>query len=202
MTTRILLAHDRTDGGFTLTEMLVVIVLFGIIGAIVTTASITGLRQQSQLQNRSDVLAQARTALERIDRDIRSANPLLAATSTQLVLSEVSPSLTRTVTYAVSSHKLVASETDTTTAGVTTTSRNVLLSNLLNSAANPLFTVSPVLGYVAPTGSGVTASTCAMSGGFDPGCIGTITVHVIAQPSTSSASVSLSDNGTDLRNSP
>ncbi|HWA67391.1 MAG TPA: type II secretion system protein [Mycobacteriales bacterium] len=202
MTTRYASGRDARDRGFTLTETLVVIVLFAIIGTIVTTASVTGLHKQTQLQDRSDVLAQARTALERIDRDIRSANPLLAASSTQLVLREVEPALTRTVTYAVSSHQLVARETDVTSSGVTTTSTTVLLKNLVNSASNPLFTASPTLGYVAPAGSGVSATTCAMTGGFDPGCIGSVTVHVMVQPPTLSTAISISDNGTELRNAP
>ena len=46
---------------------------------MVTTASIAGLHQQTQVQNRTDAIAQLRTALERIDRDIRSAYPLLSA---------------------------------------------------------------------------------------------------------------------------
>jgi type II secretory pathway pseudopilin PulG len=192
----------RGEDGFTLAEALVMTVLFAIVGTIVTAASVSGLRHQTQLQDRSKVLAQARTALERIDRDIRSANPLLAVTSTQLVLHVVEPKVTRTVTYSVSNHKLSASESDTTSAGVTTTSSTVLLSNLVNPASNPIFSVSPIPGYAAPAGSGVTASTCAMSSGFDPGCVGTVTVHVMVQPSTLAAPVNVSDNGTDLRNAP
>jgi prepilin-type N-terminal cleavage/methylation domain-containing protein len=202
MTSGRLRARGGVDAGWTLTEMLVVIVLFGLIGAIVTTASISGLHQQTKLQDRSDVLAQARAALERIDRDVRSANPLLAASSTQLVVREVEPTVTRTVTYSVSNNTLTARESDTTSAGVTTTSTAVLLGNLANSAANPIFSVSPVLGYAAPSGSGVTSATCAMSGGYDPGCIGTVTVHLLVRPSASAVPISLSDNGTDLRNAP
>lgn len=195
--------HRRpSDGGFTLTEALVVMVLFAIVGAIVTTASVSGLRHQTQLQDRSGALAQARTALERIDRDIRSANPLLSASSSQIAMQVVEPTKTRTVTYSVSGTQLIVRESDKSTAGITTTSSKVLLPNLVSTSTNPVFSVSPVVGYVARSGSGVTATTCAMSGGYDPGCIGTITVHVMVQPSTSRAPVSVSDNGTELRNAP
>ncbi|HVW80676.1 MAG TPA: type II secretion system protein [Mycobacteriales bacterium] len=190
------------DAGFTLTEMLVVTVLFGIVGTIVTTMSVTALRQQTRVQDRSDTLAQARTALERIDRDIRSANPLLAASPTTLVLREVEPSLTRTVTYSAANNQLVTSESDTTSAGATTTSSTVLLRNLANSTSVPLFSVTPVLGYTAPAGSGVSASTCAMSSGFDPGCIGVVTVDLLVRPSSTGAPINISDSGTELRNAP
>jgi prepilin-type N-terminal cleavage/methylation domain-containing protein len=201
MTSPTRLVRNR-DAGFTLTEALVVMVLFGIVGAIVTTASVSGLRHQTQLQDRSDVLAQARTALERIDRDIRSANPLLSASSSQIAIQVVEPTKTRTVTYSVSGNQLIARETDKSTAGVTTNSSTVLLRNLVSTSTTPVFAVSPLVGYVAPTGSGVSAATCAMSGGYDPGCVGTVTVHVMVQSSTSGAAVSVSDNGTELRNAP
>jgi prepilin-type N-terminal cleavage/methylation domain-containing protein len=195
------LGLDAQDG-FTLTEALVVTVLFAIIGTIVTTAAVSGLRHQTQVQSRSDVLAQARTALERIDRDIRSANPLLSASSTQIAMQVVEPTKTRTVTYSVSGSQLIVRETDKSTSGVTTSTSKVLLQNLVSSSTSPVFAVSPVIGYVAPTGSGVSAATCAMSGGYDPGCIGAVTVHVVVQPSTLGSPVSVSDNGTELRNAP
>ena len=193
------------DRGVTLTELLVVMVLFAIVGGIVTTASVTGLHHQNEVQDRSDALAQARTALQRIDRDIRSAYPLLSVSPTQLVLREVQPTVTRTMTYTVSGNQLVVSEAATATSGgATTTSSKVLLRNLVGTTTNQVFSVKPVTGYVAPTGSGVTAATCAMSGSasYDAGCVGSVTVHVMVQPPTVRAPVNVSDNGTVLRNAP
>ncbi|HEX3708081.1 MAG TPA: type II secretion system protein [Mycobacteriales bacterium] len=193
------------DRGVTLPELLVVIVLFAIVGGIVVTLSVSGLHHQTEVQDRSDTLAQARTALERIDRDIRSAYPLLSVSPTRLVLQEVQPTVTRTMTYAVSGSQLVVSETDTPIAGGAATSSNtVLLRNLVSTVTNPVFSVAPVTGYVAPAGSGVNAVTCAMTGSssYDPGCVGKVTVHVMVQPATLKAAVSLSDNGTELRNAP
>lgn len=193
------------DRGVTLPELLVVMVLFAIVGGIVVTLSVSGLHHQTELQDRSDTLAQARTALERIDRDIRSTYPLLAASPTQLVLQEVQPTVTRTMTYSVSGNELVVAETDTPLAGgATTSTTKVLLRNLVSTGTNPVFSVTPVTGYVAPTGSGVNASTCALAGStsYDPGCVGSITVHVMVQPASLQAPVNLSDNGTELRNAP
>lgn len=198
-------AARADDRGVTLTELLIVMLLFGIVGGIVTTASVTGLHHQTALQDRSDTLAQSRTALERIDRDVRSAYPLLSVSPTQLVLQEVQPTVTRKMTYSVSGTQLAVTEADTPSAGgATTTSSKVLLRNLVSTTTNPVFSVAPVAGYVAPAGSGVTAATCAMAGStsFDPGCVGTVTVHVMVQPSTLKGPVNVSDNGTVLRNAP
>ena len=182
------LRETPADEGFTLTELLVVMVLFAIVGTIVTVASVTALHHQAKAQDRGDAIAQARTALERIDRDIRSAYPLLAASATQLVMQETEASGTRAVTYAVSGGQLTADG-------------KVLLRNVVNPSSSPVFSFTPISNYVAPVGSGVNAATCAMPGGsYDPACVGTVTVQVMVQPATLSPPVSISDHGTALRN--
>lgn len=168
----------RGDAGFTLTELLVVIVLTGIIGSIVVAAVTTGLHQQTKVEDRNDALAQARTALQRIDRDVRSSNPLKCASATRLVLAEVG-STTTYVTYSVIAQSATRDEIVVDNAAptscatdVTPTSRTVLLTNLVNTATNPVFSFSS----------------------------GTVTVNVQVQPPTLAQPVSLSDNGVDLRN--
>ncbi|HVT22447.1 MAG TPA: type II secretion system protein [Mycobacteriales bacterium] len=188
----------RRDAGFTLTELLVSIGLFSIVSAMVTAASITGLRHQTKDQSRSDALARMRIAIQRIDRDIRAADPLLSASATQVVLRETDGGVTRVVTYAVSGSDLAVSETRTAADGTTTTGpTRVLVEDLTTASA---FSFAPLTGYTAPAGSSVDAATCVMSGGLiDPGCVGTITVHLVVKPPYV-APVTMSDNGTDLRN--
>lgn len=192
----------RRDGGFTLTEMLVTIVVFGVVGTMVTGASISGLHHQTEVVNRADSMAQLRTALQRIDRDIRSSYPLLSAGPTQVALQEVQPTDTRITTYSVQGKQLVVDETRTSNDGTTSVAaRKVLLDDLVVSSASPVFAFRPMDGYVAPAGSGIDAATCAMtSGAIDPGCVGAITVHVMVRPPHVAGTLSLSDNGTDLRN--
>lgn len=168
----------KGDAGFTLTELLVVIVLTGIIGSIVATAVTTGLHQQTKVEDRNDALAQARTALQRIDRDVRSSNPLKCASATRLVLAEVGSSTTY-VTYSVipqsATHdELVVDSAAPTScsADVTPTSRTVLLRDLVNTTTSPVFTFSA----------------------------GIVTVNVQVQPPSLAQPVFLSDNGVDLRN--
>ncbi|HWC33804.1 MAG TPA: prepilin-type N-terminal cleavage/methylation domain-containing protein [Mycobacteriales bacterium] len=198
----VLRSGERSDAGFTLTELLVSIVLFGVVSAMVTTASISGLHRQTQVANRDAVLAQMRTVLQRVDRDIRSADPLLSASSTQLVLEEAQPGATRVMTYSLTGSELVVDESTTTSNGLTTTApHKVLLQDVVATPSSPVFSPAPISGYVAPTGSGVNASTCALSNGtIDIGCVGKITVNLTVQPEHVAAPLTLSDHGVELRN--
>jgi prepilin-type N-terminal cleavage/methylation domain-containing protein len=189
------------DAGFTLTELLVSIGIFSIISGMVTTAAVTGLRQQTQVANRDDALAQMRTALQRIDREIRSAYPLLSASPTRLVIREVQPTATRTVTFEVSGKNLTWSQTSVSPTGSTTTiPTRVLLTNLVDTTTNPVFSFTPNTGYTAPSGSGVNSSTCALGSGIDAACVGTITVQVRVHPPYLATALSMTDHGTQLRN--
>ncbi|HVT65703.1 MAG TPA: type II secretion system protein [Mycobacteriales bacterium] len=190
-----------TDDGFTLTELLVSMAIFSIVSGMVTTAAVTGLHKQTEVANRDDALAQMRTALQRIDREIRSTYPLLSASSTQLVLREVESTVTRTVTFQVTGSTLTWGETDTDANGSTTTiPARTLLTNLVDTATSPVFSFAPLTGYTAPSGSGVDASTCALGNGIDAGCVGTITVRLTVRPPYLASALTMTDSGTDLRN--
>lgn len=73
---------DR-DGGFSLPEVLVVVLITGIVAIILftTMTSITG--NSASVQAKSATLADARTALEVIARDLRAANPIDPITVSQ-----------------------------------------------------------------------------------------------------------------------
>lgn len=81
------------DRGFTLTELLVVIVLLGLVGAAIASVVTMALHQQTQVQDRGQALTDARNALQRISRDIRRADPLL----TQTPLSQQNTNLSTAV---------------------------------------------------------------------------------------------------------
>lgn len=207
--------HRRGDQGFTLVELLMVILLFGIVGSIVATVASSGLHHQRELEDRSDALSQARTAVQRIDRDIRSTSQIDYATSSKILMQEpvytgTTVTGTRWVCYYTrtsgTSTQLiydVNTTTDVCPSSPSSLSKS-LVENVTNNSANPLFAFSPVTGYAAPSGSNVNASSCAMSGtsptAYDPSCIGTVTVHVLTQPSSLNGPVSFNDNGTELRN--
>ncbi|MGN6473610.1 MAG: type IV pilus modification PilV family protein [Mycobacteriales bacterium] len=193
------------DRGFTMAETLVSIIVFGLVAVAVTEASISGLNHQRSLQNREDALAQARTALQRVDRDIRSADyPVWSVSATSLVLAEKQPTVTRRMTYSVVGADLTVDERDYWTSGsVTNAPTRTLLKNLVNTGTSPVFSFAPYTGYGAPSGIYVNTATCAMTGGtIDTGCVGTITVALSVRPEYLHEPVSVTDNGTELRNAP
>ncbi len=203
---------DRASG-FTLSEMLVVIVLFSIIGGIVGTVVRVGLTHQTQLQDRNSAFADARKVIQRVDRDIRAANPLDYFSPTMISMSEnggVTGSTAGTVTYVVSAvtlttSKLTAYPCGLNAADVPVCTGQVLISNLVQTTSNPVFRPAPITGYVSPTGAvTVDPSTCKVVNSspvqYDPNCVGTISVNLLVQPATINQPVNISDNGTELRN--
>lgn len=66
--------HRRDELGFTLAEMLVVLLLVGVVGGIVTTAVVTTLQSATASTNRVLALNELETAMQRMVRDMRSAD--------------------------------------------------------------------------------------------------------------------------------
>jgi prepilin-type N-terminal cleavage/methylation domain-containing protein len=193
-----------SDRGFTLAETLVSIVLFGLVSGMVTSAAVSGLHNQAQVQDRKDALAQARTALQRIDRDIRSADyPVWFVNSTTLVLAEKQGTVTRRMTYSVAGPDLNVDERDYSSSGSASDVPTRTLLDDLVTTGDPVFSFASYSGYQARSGTNVNTSTCALTDGtIDTGCVGTITVTVTVQPQGLDQPVSLTDNGTELRNAP
>jgi prepilin-type N-terminal cleavage/methylation domain-containing protein len=200
------------DAGFTLTELLVVITVLAIIGAAIATTTTTGLRKQSQVQDRNDALAQVRTAMQRVSRDIRSTNPLVIAEDDQIGLCEVQSVQTKEVTYELvadgSSKDLVVvtNVVPNCNTWMSSGTQTILLRNVANGSDTAVFGYSPRTDYTAPTGTSTTVdpATCAISGTspvqYDPSCVGTVSIHLQVQPSSLSQPVDLTDSGTELRN--
>jgi prepilin-type N-terminal cleavage/methylation domain-containing protein len=63
--------------GFTLVELLVVLLLLGIVGGIVGNAVITSFRSSRATTNRTVALHELEIALQRMTRDLRAADPLV-----------------------------------------------------------------------------------------------------------------------------
>lgn len=66
----------RNEGGFSLIELLVVLVITGIVGGVVVSAITAGMRSASQTSTRIDATQELEVALQRMSRDIRAADPL------------------------------------------------------------------------------------------------------------------------------
>jgi len=79
--TRGLRQRVRTDGGFTLVEMLMVMVLMGIVIGALTTIFVSGSRAQSEMNQYFQAQQESRIALDRIRADVHCAWAAQASTS-------------------------------------------------------------------------------------------------------------------------
>lgn len=202
------LRHDR-DGGFSLSELLVVIVLLGVIGGIVGTVVRIGLTHQSQMQVRNSAFADARKVIQRVDRDIRSAYLVSGSSPTSIELAmylngaSAAPTY---VTYAVNSAGTTLTRYPCQSASSCT--GQVMISNLVQTSTNPVFSFKATYTYSSaqPTAdvNVVDANSCAYAANpsqIKAGCVGEITVHLMVQPHTINRPIDVGDGGTELRNS-
>jgi Tfp pilus assembly protein PilW len=89
----------RDEHGVSLVEVLVAMVLSLAVGGIATQAVVANLQAQRRLTYQTHVLSGAKTALERVTRDVRGANPLSAATPAAATVEIVDGGQRRTVSY-------------------------------------------------------------------------------------------------------
>jgi prepilin-type N-terminal cleavage/methylation domain-containing protein len=70
------LRRSGADTGVSLVEMLVVLVLLSVVGAITTTGMIKATQSARQTQDRAEALADVEKGLQRMSREIRAAHPI------------------------------------------------------------------------------------------------------------------------------
>jgi prepilin-type N-terminal cleavage/methylation domain-containing protein len=67
----------RTEGGFTLVELLVVVIILGVIGSIVTSSVISAFVSTRRGEQRVHALNDLQRGIERVGRELRAADPLV-----------------------------------------------------------------------------------------------------------------------------
>lgn len=80
----------RRDEGFSVVELVVVMLVLSIAVAVLTDALASTMRSTRDVEARSEALASARIAVEAITRDLRAGNPLDAVSPVSLYDTQVS----------------------------------------------------------------------------------------------------------------
>lgn len=75
------------EAGFTLVELLVVMALMLIVGSVVVNGIVSGLRASERGRARVEALTDLELAAERMARDLRFADPVDAASATQVIVN-------------------------------------------------------------------------------------------------------------------
>ena len=73
------LTATRHEDGFTLVELLVVILLLGVIGGIVVSGLVTAMQNSQRSQERIHAMAELQRTAENVARELRAACPLEVA---------------------------------------------------------------------------------------------------------------------------
>ena len=106
----------RREDGVTLVELLVVLVLMGVVGGVVMTAIVTAFDSARVTTSRATALNEIETALQRVARDLRTAEDVIVTGDPRNSISVniVREGNRRTVSYKVEDDALVREDTSQT----------------------------------------------------------------------------------------
>lgn len=187
-------AGDPEDDGFTLVELLVTTLLVGIVTLVLFSTSDALTRIAATTQSRSETLGDSRTALERIARDLRAANPIDAITTgaTSQYDSAISfnvycktgtsgcSSNLRAVKYSLAANVLSATSASGTTALVQANGSPTLATTLRRGAVvNP--STSPVFTYFRRDGTAIATDASGPPYSYFRDCTKTVKVHLMVR---------------------
>src|SRR3954451_1274366 len=136
------------DSGASLIELLITIVLLGVIGSVVTTTMITGMHDQTRITAHSAEMAKVRTTLDRMMRQIRDADEVLAMTQSEIKLLAHDGSDHMTYDYSVIANgptsalvvDVQPSDANAAPLAGSAATRKTLLDYLVNTSSEPVFT--------------------------------------------------------------
>jgi prepilin-type N-terminal cleavage/methylation domain-containing protein len=149
------------DDGFTLVEVLVVLMLLGVVSTMIMSITIGATRAAVRQEDATRTLNQSKVAMERMTRDIRGADSLAVAGHDRIAMVATHDGVRRQVSYAVnlSSKDIERTEvaTNLATNVVTTTSRKIVGGLALGRSET-------VFGFLR--GDGVKVKDAAADGSF------------------------------------
>jgi prepilin-type N-terminal cleavage/methylation domain-containing protein len=142
------LARRGDDSGMTLIELLVTMILMGVIGSVVTAGVVSAMKDQRSSKSRLDAVSSTQRSLERVTKDLRAADPLVAADALSVTTLVYHGTACQQRRYYVNATNQLVQEVakypaSTTCANRTgalgTASTHVLVTKVLNTAADPVF---------------------------------------------------------------
>lgn len=143
----------RDDAGFSLIELIVVMGIMLVVGAVVISGIVSGLRATARGQARVEALTDLERAAERMARDLRFADPVDGATPTQVIVNvlrdDTGTQVRHRVTYAVAVGTITETRAiyDPPSAAAPTTTRTSTVIDGLDPAT-PVFVFSDADGQV------------------------------------------------------
>jgi prepilin-type N-terminal cleavage/methylation domain-containing protein len=133
----------REEGGFSLVELLVVLVILGVVLAMAGSTLVSMTRAGNRGQALVDNEQNANFALNALARDLRAANPLLAPSSsavyTTVVQMDLGPSAGPQTVVQWVFDSTAKTLTRNIMSGTTVTSSYLWLTGVLNSSTQPVF---------------------------------------------------------------
>jgi prepilin-type N-terminal cleavage/methylation domain-containing protein len=191
------------EAGLTLIELLVTMIIMGVIGAVVTAGIVTSLTDQRRERTRLDAVSGSQKVLERVTKDLRAANPLVAGDATSVTMLVYHGTACQQRRYYVNaSSQLIeeiasypASATCSTRTGTLgTTSSFLLLAKVANASTDPVFSYR----RIDPAQDALVNVTAPVSAGLVQ-LVDSVTVSLKAGLKENQAPVSVSTS-VDLRN--
>lgn len=201
MARRVRTVRGGVTSGFTLAEMLVALLLFGMVGAMLATITVEALGAQRRQSGTATSLATLTVQLERIAAQIREASPLLVADPEALTVqipegAAGSLTLSYTVGPGLDGRPaLLLNQTQTSSGGVSTPlPQAVVVPDLVVPANGAVFTYTGAAGAVLTPISGSDPTA------YDPSAVVTVMVTLQEAVPGSSSVLSVSDT-VEVRNS-
>lgn len=132
------------DAGFTLVELLVVMILLGVVGSMVTAGIASALKSERTTRARIAVTADLTKGVDRMTKQIRVAAPVIAYTPTSVTVQTYRGGFRWRYTYTHDATAKTVSETlerypSETAVSPDQTSTKTLLSNVTNDSVTPMF---------------------------------------------------------------